>query len=106
MQRMPGDLQRIFGRSLFEAQKGYQPLGARSFGEGLPHQIMKLADNVGGNTFRVAYTAFPAAVFVLDVFIKKSNSGIGTPLQIRKRVMHRYKEAVRLYEVNYLSPTK
>ncbi len=67
---------------------------------------MKLADDNRSNTYRVAYTAFPAAVYVLDVYMKKSKSGIGTPHLIRRRIIHRYKEAVRLYEANYLLPRK
>lgn len=102
--KTPDEIQRFFGLSLLEAQHGYEPLGARSFGEGLSHQIRKLADNFGGNTYRMAYVVFPAAVYVLDVFVKKSKSGIGTPLQIKRRIIHRHKEAVRRYEVNYSLP--
>lgn len=103
---IPEEMQRVFGLSLFEAQKGCDPLGARSFGEGLPHQVKKLADQCGGNAYRVAYTIFPAAVYVLDVFMKKSKTGIGTPLQIKRRIVHRHNEAVRHYELHYLLPKR
>lgn len=106
MRQLPDEVQDGFGSQLLEAQCGYQPLGARSFGERLPHQIMKLADDFGGNTYRLAYTTFPDAVYVLDVFMKKSKTGIETPLQIRQRVIQRYREATRLYELNYLPPKK
>jgi len=42
--------------------------------------MTKLTDDFDGDTYRAAYTvAFPACVYVLLVFKKKSTSGISTP---------------------------
>jgi phage-related protein len=50
---------------------GRHPTGARPFGEGLPMDILKLAEDDGGETYRAAYVvAFAGVVYVLDVFRK------------------------------------
>jgi phage-related protein len=80
LQGMPAEVQDVFGAALLDAQYGDRPEGARFFGEGLPRTVMKLVEDFYGDTYRVAYTiAFPAAVYVLHVFKKKSKSGIRTP---------------------------
>jgi phage-related protein len=95
---MPGDIQDVFGRALLDLQFGDTPTGAKSFGEGLPAKIMKLSDDHAGNTYRAAYTvAFANAVYVLDVFMKKSKAGISTPKAVRNRVKARY-DAARLHD--------
>jgi phage-related protein len=48
------------------------------------------------------YTAvFPEVVYVLDVFMKKSKSGVGTPRLSKNRVRARFDAARRHYEDNY-----
>ncbi len=56
-------------------------------------------DDFDGNTYRAVYTAaFPEVVYVLDVFVKKSKSGISTPKADKGRVLQRYKAAKQNYD--------
>jgi phage-related protein len=99
LQAMPEDVKDVFGSALLDAQYGDTPYGARSFGEGLPRQIMKLAEDHDGDTYRAAYTvAFEGAVYVLDVFQKKSKVGVRTPKRVKDRVLARFKAAEQDHE--------
>jgi phage-related protein len=99
---LPEEVQDVFGSALLDAQYGDTPEGARSFGEGLPRQVMKLVEDHAGDTFRAAYTvAFTEAVYVLHVFKKKSTSGIGTPQPDKELIRTRYKAAEEHYRRTY-----
>ncbi len=101
LQRMPEEVQRSFGFKFDRAQIGRHPMGARPFGEGLPSDILKLAYDEDGETYRAAYVvAFGGVVYVLDVFQKKSRSGKATPRPDRARVKHRYQMAKMHYALN------
>ena len=59
MRALPEDVKDIFGKRIDDAQIGMFPRGARPFGEGLPHDVLKLVANDDGETYRCAYvTAF------------------------------------------------
>jgi phage-related protein len=91
---MPDDIKDVFGRAILDLEFGDTPVGARAFGEGLPGQVMKLATDHDGSTFRAAYTvAFQHAVYVLHVFQKKSRSGVATPKPDRDTVAAGFKAA-------------
>jgi phage-related protein len=99
---MPGEVQDVFGSALLDAQYGDTPYGARAFGEGLPHAVMKLAEDYDGDTYRAAYTVtFAQAVYVLHVFKKKSRSGIGTPPPDKDLIRKRLADAREHYEQRY-----
>jgi len=97
MQALPADVQDVFGRVLLDIQFGEVPVNARPFGEGVTHEVWKIALDFEGDTYRLAYTCFPGTIYVLDVFVKKSKSGIGTPKQILGRISNRFKLASRHY---------
>ena len=79
LDEVPEDVKDVFGSALLDVQYGDAPAGARPFGEGLPHEIWKIVEDYDGGTYRAVYTAaFPEVVYVLDVFMKKSKSGIKT----------------------------
>lgn len=104
---MPEGVKDVFGKALLDVQCGDVPAGAKPFGEGVRREVWKLVDDDDGNTYRAAYTAqFPKAVYVLDVFMKKSKSGVGTPKMIRDRVEARYAQAAEHYKNTYLTPKK
>ncbi len=95
---MPEGIKDVFGAALLDAQYGDHPFGAKRFGEGLPRDIMKLVQDNDGNTYRAAYTIiFPGIVYVLDVFVKKSKSGIQTPRLDKERVLARFRIAEQHY---------
>ena|ERR1035437_2649067 len=102
---VPDDVKDVFGSALLDVQYGDTPTGAKPFGEGLPHEIWKIVDDFDGNTYRAVYTAaFPEVVYVLDVFLKKSKSGIGTPQADKNRVLQRFKAAKQDYDDHYRKP--
>ncbi len=91
---LPEDVKDVFGSALLDVQYGDTPDGARPFGEGLPYDIWKVVEDFDGDTYRAVYTAtFPEVVYVLDVFMKKSRSGIATPQADKDRVRDRFKAA-------------
>ena len=99
---MPADVQDVFGAALLDAQYGGVPRGVRSFGEGLPAHVLKIADDHDGDTYRAAYTvAYPRAVYVLHVFKKKSKKGIGTPAPDRDLIRSRLQAAALHYRQHY-----
>lgn len=101
---MPDEVQDVFGSALLDAQYGDDPEGARPFGEGLPKSVMKLAEDFDGDTYRAAYTVvLPQAVYVLDIFKKKSKSGIATPKHITNRIRARLNAATDHYQQTYRS---
>jgi phage-related protein len=102
LSRCPEDVKDVLGAALLDIQFGDTPAGAKPFGEGLPREIWKFVENSEGNTYRAAYTvAFPEVVYVLDVFMKKSKSGIGTPRMIKDRVRERFNAAKRDYDEHH-----
>lgn len=102
IRRLPDDVQDVFGSALLDVQYGDHPQSARQFGEGLPSVVMKLAEDFDGDTYRAVYTAaFPKAVYVLDVFKKKSTSGIATRGHIKDRIRRRLKTAEYHYRRTY-----
>lgn len=99
---LPEDVKDVFGRALLDVQYGDHPLGARPFGEGLPREIMKLSEDHDGNTYRAIYTvAFSSVVYVLDVFTKKSKTGIATPRADKARVLARYQAAAEHHRLHH-----
>ena len=99
---VPEEVQDVFGSALLDVQYGDTPEGAKPFGEGLPREIWKIVEDYDGNAYRAVYTAaFPEVVYVLDVFMKKSKSGIETPQANKTRVLQRFKAARQHYDDNY-----
>jgi phage-related protein len=102
LDRVPEDVKDVVGAALLDVQYGETPDGAKPFGEGLPHDIWKIVEDHDGDTYRAVYTAaFAEVVYVLDVFMKKSKSGIKTPQVDKDRVRERFKVAKRDYDKNY-----
>jgi phage-related protein len=102
LSRCPEDVKDVFGAALLDVQFGDTPAGSKPFGEGLPREIWKIVEDSGGNTYRAAYTAaLGEVVYVLDVFMKKSKSGIGTPRMIKDRVRERFNAAKRDYDEHH-----
>lgn len=98
----PEDVKDVFGSALLDVQYGDTPTGAKPFGEGLPREVWKIVEDSDGNTYRAVYTAaFPEIVYVLDVFMKKSKSGIGTPKADKERIRQRFKAAKQHYHDSY-----
>lgn len=103
---MPEDVQDVFGSALLDVQYGDLPQTARRFGEHVSREVMKLADNDGGNTYRLAYVAYPECIYVLHAFMKKSKSGVGTPQAVKHTVEARLTAAKKSYASKYSTKKK
>jgi len=102
MRDMPEDVQDVFGAALLDVEYGDLPAGARPYGEGLPSEIMKIAEDRDGDTYRCAYTvAFEGVAYVLDVLQKKSKHGIATPRADERHVLERYRAAKPDYQKRF-----
>lgn len=53
---MPAEFQDVFGSALLDAQFGDVPDGARAFGEGLPHEVMKLVEDFDAEHYHQTYS--------------------------------------------------
>ena len=99
---VPEDVKDVFGSALLDVQYGDTPEGAKPFGEGLPHEVWKIVEDHDGDTYRAVYTAaFREVVYVLDVFMKKSKSGVKTSQADRDRVRESFKAARQHHNDNY-----
>ena len=90
---LPADVRVTFGDALRQASFGRTSPNAkpmRSIGPG----VYYVKDDENGDTYREFYTVhFANYVYVLDVFQKKSKSGISTPKADLDRIKQRYDAA-------------
>ena len=99
---VPEDVKDVFGSALLDVQYGDTPAGAKPFGESLPREIWKIVEDDAGDTYRAVYTAaFSEVVYVLDVFMKKSKSGVKTPQADKDRIVRRFRAAKQHYDDHY-----
>jgi phage-related protein len=61
LQRLPDEVQDVFGSALLDAQYGDEPDGSRPFGEGLPKTVRKLAEDLVLARFRTAAAHYEQA---------------------------------------------
>lgn len=95
----PEPLQEAFGFSLYLAQTGLHPLGAKPL-KGLGSGVVELVEAFEGDAYRAVYTVrFERAVYVLHCFKKKSKSGIKTPHMEIELIKRRLRDA----EADYAS---
>ena len=99
---MPAPVRYDLGGALWMAQRGVVPAGATPWGEGLPRQIKKFTVRHDSDTYRMAFTwELPGAVYLLDVFKKKSSSGRATPKRDLNRIETRWKDAQANHDLYY-----
>lgn len=99
---MPLKIRQSFGRALLAAQNGSYPEDSRPFGEGLPREVLKLAESHDGDTYRAAFVVeFPECVYLLHVFKKKSASGKATPRPALETIRARWDAAKAHYRKTY-----
>ena len=93
------DVAEHIAQALQDAKLGVKSAAAKPFGEDRRlAKVMKIIkDAKDGNTYRGVYTIeFPEAIWVLDVFAKKSTQGIATPKADIERIFGRLK-SLRTY---------
>jgi phage-related protein len=98
MADMPESVRIAFSAALRQAQEWLTPDSAHPFpdvGPGVYH----VKQDDAGNTYRGFYVAnLGIVVYVLDVFQKKSTSGIATPRKDVDRIRGRYQAAKQLHQ--------
>lgn len=91
---LPKTVQRIFGFALRTAQMGGKHADAKPLKGFAGAGVLEVVANDNGDTFRAVYTVRLAGrVYVLDVFHKKSKTGIATPKPEIDRIKVRLKRA-------------
>lgn len=96
---LPKDVQRTFGFALRLAQMGGKHPDAKPLKGFGGAGVLEVVANDDGDTFRADYTVRLAdRVYVLDVFQKKSKTGIATPKPDMDRIKLRLKRAEQDHE--------
>jgi phage-related protein len=74
------DVRDEVGQALFEAQRGGRHASAKPLSGYGDAGVLEIVSDYRGDTFRAVYTVrWPAGIYVLHVFQKKSKTGIRTP---------------------------
>lgn len=98
---MPKLVKREIGHALSEAQAGRKAAYTTPM-KGNLRDVMEIGSDYDGDTYRGMYTTkLEGRIYVLDVFQKKSKSGIATPKADLDRIMTRLK-AARKFHREYL----
>ncbi len=105
---LPGDVRRVFGQALDDAEKGGEHPAAKALkGFGGGRSVLEVVDDYDGDTYRAVYTVrFAGVVYVLHVFQKKSKKGIATPKHEIDLIEARLKRAEAHYKDNYMKGGK
>lgn len=79
LDKMPADVQDVFGHAIDLAQAGGKHPDAKPF-RGHGSGVLEVVEDYSGDTFRAVYTVrLEGWVYVVHCFQKKSVSGIKTP---------------------------
>lgn len=104
LRKMAPEVQRELGLTLMAVQFGENPSGVSPFEGSRGGNVLKISENLEGDTYRLVYAAkFEKAIYVLHVFKKKSTSGIATPQKEIDTVWKRFKVAEEAYRLKYES---
>lgn len=99
---MPDGVKDVFGFALHLAQRGERHLAAKPLKGFGGAGVLEVVEDDDGNTYRAVYTVkFASAVYVLDVFQKKSKSGIKTAKQDINRIRQRFAAAAAHHRETY-----
>jgi len=80
LRRLPRRVVREVGYALWFAQVGDKHPSAKPLKGFEGSGVLETVENHAGDTYRAVYTVrFAKAIYVLDVFQKKSKSGVKTP---------------------------
>jgi phage-related protein len=91
---MPEAVRDAFGTALRGVQCGDMPHRVRRFGEGVSREVLRMACDHAGETYRLAFSiTLPGVVYVLHVFQKKSHAGRATPARDLAMIEHRWQSA-------------
>lgn len=98
LDKMPADVQDVFGHAIDLAQAGGKHPEAKPF-QGHGSGVLEVVEDYSGDTFRAVYTIrFVGWVYVVHCFQKKSVRGIKTPKPDLELIDLRLKAATADYE--------
>ena len=90
----PSEVRRDIGSSLYDAQLGEQPKGAKPF-KGVGSGVFELRSRFDSNTYRTVYAVqIGNCIYILHAFQKKSPKGIKTAQKDVDLIKKRYKAAI------------
>ncbi|MGB9205119.1 MAG: type II toxin-antitoxin system RelE/ParE family toxin [Terriglobales bacterium] len=96
LRQLPDEVKSEIGFALERVQRGKMPVNAKPL-KGIAPGVQEISSDFKKSTFRAVYTVrFPAAVYVLHVFQKKSKRGIATPKPDMDLVKRRLAQVVKL----------
>jgi phage-related protein len=96
LRELPEEVKNEIGFALERVQRGKMPENAKPL-KGISPGVLEIVSDFRGDTFRAVYTVkFPAAVYVLHVFQKKSKRGMATPLREIRLVERRLAQVMRM----------
>ncbi len=99
LREFPEPVKRRVGGALWEAQTGSKAPYAKPLKGFGGAGVLEIVDDFDGNSYRAVYTVkFAEAVYVLNVFQKKSKRGIATPRTEVAAIEQRLKRARQDYE--------
>lgn len=92
----PEAVRQDIGSSLYVAQRGGMPVGAKPF-KGVGRGVFEIVTRFDKGTYRTVYAVqIGQRIYVLHAFQKKSPKGIKTADRDVKLIGRRYKDAVRI----------
>ena len=98
LRHLPDDVQDVFGFALQLAQQGGKHAAAKPLKGFGGAGVLEIVESNEGNAYRAVYTVkFAKAIYVLNVFQKKSKKGIATPPAEIERIRKRLKAAEEHY---------
>ncbi len=98
IQAMPGQIRRLFGVALDEAQQGNKPENAKPLHGYGGASVVEIVESYDSDAYRAVYTVrFEEAVYVLHVFQKKSRRGSETPARDRELIRTRLRQAEEMH---------
>lgn len=98
LKSLPGEVQDLVGRALYDAQKGKKHVNAKPLQGFGGAGVLEVVADFDGDAYRAAYTVrFPKAVYVLHVFQKKATRGISTSKHDVDLIQARYRAAEEHY---------
>jgi phage-related protein len=91
LRQFPKEVTQAFGIALREAQGGgtHQIVKALKGFKG--YLVFHASDSFKGDAYRLIYTAYPEAIYVIHAFKKKSTQGIATPQAEKDLIAQRLK---------------
>jgi len=99
LSEMPPFVKSSFGYRLRRVQAGKTPHDMKFLPQ-LGRGVCELRESFDTNAYRLMYVvSLKRGVYVLDVFMKKSTSGVDLPKPDVQRIQTRYKQALLMDEV-------